>query len=756
MAEPEEGRVEDASMSQLVQAQCPGCRRLLRIPAEWATQVMRCKHCGIGLKGRSPAVPVNRPTPPPPSVPNAQPAAAAPVAPLALPARGTPAVPVAIPVAPPPTVAAPVVTEPAAAFAFDGGAEESAPVQRRRRRRQGSWTGPVIFLGVLGIATIGICLAWPKLRPILFLPDSSEDRKVASTNTPRDPGTRDRDGGTTQASGKRPSASGSGNPPASKSEPDGPKGGTPFPRRALIISVHNYLYANPVHSGAQGSGGHNMINLRERLAQDTIFHIPLNQIALLSDAAAEKDARSPMRPVIENTLTSFLRSSRPQDRILVFFIGRGVEMNGEPYLVPIEGELDNAATLIPLKWFYDQLAACKARQKVFVVDISRFSPTSGQERPDDGTMTKKFSEALQKPPAGVQVWSACSAEQHSYETDDAPEGAFLDAFFDRNVTVQGKIQRPNDPFQLDSLNERVNDYLGRELRQLKLEQVAFLAGAEAPNGVAFNASEPQPTMPPLAAVPDNKENAVLVKAVLDDIGTPPIKPSAEPQEITYASLPPFDKEVLKKYDDDGDKDAPLPKAVHKARVVLWAISRHGIPKSLANEAAAARGKKGKTLEVTLNVLENGERAPVPGQENKKKEEIFNNERDVAVIMGLLNDADEELDTVSAMRKDAPKRWQANYDFMRARLQAQIAFLYEYQSALGRMRKEFPERDAKIHGGWRLAASNNLQGDAKGKKLARDSRKLLEKIAKDHKGTPWEVLAKREKLTALGLDWQPTK
>jgi hypothetical protein len=51
---------------------------------------------------------------------------------------------------------------------------------------------------------------------------------------------------------------------------------------------------------------------------------------------------------------------------------------------------------------------------------------------------------------------------------------------------------------------------------------------------------------------------------------------------------------------------------------------------------------------------------------------------------------------------------------------------------------------------------NLQGDTTGKKLAKSSRKTLDQLAKDHAGTPWEVLAKREKLTALGLEWQPIR
>jgi hypothetical protein len=42
-----------------------------------------------------------------------------------------------------------------------------------------------------------------------------------------------------------------------------------------------------------------------------------------------------------------------------------------------------------------------------------------------------------------------------------------------------------------------------------------------------------------------------------------------------------------------------------------------------------------------------------------------------------------------------------------------------------------------------------------KDLASDARKLMTKLIQEHPGTPWEVLAKRERSTALGLVWQPT-
>ena len=34
----------------LVQAKCPGCRTVLRIPSEWVNKSVRCKECGIVVR----------------------------------------------------------------------------------------------------------------------------------------------------------------------------------------------------------------------------------------------------------------------------------------------------------------------------------------------------------------------------------------------------------------------------------------------------------------------------------------------------------------------------------------------------------------------------------------------------------------------------------------------------------------------------------------------------------------------------------
>src|SRR5205823_13530849 len=89
----------------------------------------------------------------------------------------------------------------------------------------------------------------------------------------------------------------------------------------------------------------------------------------------------------------------------------------------------------------------------------------GLERSNGGKMTAKTEEALKNPPAGVQVWSACSADQYSYEFDDYSElqghdikgGAFLSTFFNTLRDGVGGIPRPDDPLPIEPLAAKINE-----------------------------------------------------------------------------------------------------------------------------------------------------------------------------------------------------------------------------------------------------------------------------------------------------------
>ena len=67
-------------------------------------------------------------------------------------------------------------------------------------------------------------------------------------------------------------------------------------------------------------------------------------------------------------------------------------------------------------------------------------------------------------------------------------------------------------------------------------------------------------------------------------------------------------------------------------------------------------------------------------------------RDSTALATLLEDA-------ARVNAQIPDRLRA----YRARIETEIAYLYEYESMLGRMRKELPPRDPNVHGGWKLAA-----------------------------------------------------
>jgi hypothetical protein len=678
-------------MASVVQGKCPGCKTVLVIPAEWARQSVRCQHCGM-------VVTAQPSTPPPPRA---------------------------------------VTFAPSTASPWSDLQEEDAPRRRRRRSGNGWWIGPVVALCILGVAGGLIAANWSRLANLF----KGDDNKVIENGD----SSTEREGGV--GSTNRETSTGKGL----------------FPRRALIVSVHNYLYANPVSGGIPGnSRALNIASLRRKLTGSDPtnslgngLHVPANQIAHLSDEADRPEARPPTREAILTTLSDFLDSSRPQDHVLVFFIGHAVEIGDDAFLVPIEGELDNPATLIPLKDVYKKLAECKARQKVLVLDVCRFNPTQGLERPGSGPMGPKFDAALQAPPPGVQVWSSCIAGQRSYETENHPIGAFLEAVcsaLDKNLP--GTIQRQAVSLPLGKLNETVQQALAVELKPLKLEQTCRLTGQESPEGAGYDPKEAMPPTPTLARVTakgGNALNEAEIQKVLAEVGTPPVKVSRDGRPVTFDVLPPFPARTLEKYAADSPAEpSALRKAVRDARVVLYAIAGGGEPAELTADVAKVRAD----LKVNLSVLKDGYRAPA--NENQFKAQVLKDNQEVAVLLAGLEEALEELKKAGADRNNETKRWQANYDFVLARLEAQLAYLYEYQYWVGQLRKELPPRDPKLHGGWRLASAERLNGDKRGKDLAKDARKILDGLIERHPKTPWEVLAKREKLTALGLEWQPAK
>lgn len=674
---------------------------------------MRCKQCGRVFQ-----VPAGDPV--------AQPAGPAPTA--AVPARkaeppwwqqAQPAPVAAVPVAgPPPMRAIPVAAPSAPAYApYD----PDGPVgghRARHRRIRNSMRLVVAGFCLLVLAVAARKVDWPHLVSqvqVTLTPPPEEASATAARDDPPAPPIL------------RP-------PAGSPTRPRDVPSSADFPRRILAISVNNYLYANPINYGGQGwtRDGRTHV-IVDSLAR--YLHVHPNQTVLLSDGAPS--ARPPLKSVIENTVQDFLDTSRAQDRIVLLFVGHAIEIEDQPYLVPLEGELEDKEQLIPLAWLYDRLARCKARQKVLMLDVCRFDPTRGQERPDSGPMGEKLDAALKAPPAGVQVLSTCVAGQYSYEFDNGVIMGGVALHQIPRLTLMGRPeQRPEDALPLARLVEALGNLTRADVKVYqKAEQTVRLTGQEPGTGAAYDPKEPMPPtlvvkVPPL--LEGGTASEAEVKSILDQLDVPPPKKSREDAvRLRIESTPRFSAKALAPYRPD--MDTPLKQAVLKAVAVLRDPK---VSRAFPDEFPVPNGDEARFKQQIIDIQKSPDG---PG----RAQLVLSEALDHLTEAGKLRD------------EDASKRWQANYDYILARLLARIAYVHEHNYMLGQMRKELPPRDPTVHKGWRLASQEKLQSGKDARDLAKRAQDLLKRLAEEHPGTPWALLGKRERVTTLGLRWEPT-
>jgi hypothetical protein len=343
------------------------------------------------------------------------------------------------------------------------------------------------------------------------------------------------------------------------------------------------------------------------------------------------------------------------------------------------------------------------------------------------------------------------AGQYSYEGyvllrpgEVAHAGFFLDELFEAVGPNQKKkvhlgIAKPQDPLPLDAVMQGkdkapgVNRGTESEANEVyKEKQTPRLAGQET-GSVPYDPDEPMPAklaikMPPPPDGGEPADNKLVAEIIRQMEAIPPIKMRKEGGHALGAdALPVFSAKVMEEYRDD--PNSPLKPAVQKAIEVI-AKQSEVVQEEFRGQADNAGIKK----------------------------RIFEQQKVPAKILYDLGEALEELKKAGHDRaKESSKRWQANYDYVLARLLEKIAYVHEYDYTFGQIRKDqLPPRDPNVHSGWRLASQVKLQSGPEARKLASDAKKLLDQLAKDHKGTPWEILAKREAMTALGLQWQPTR
>lgn len=802
-------------MSQLVQARCPSCQSVLRIPAAWLNQTIRCSHCKAAFQAKAPAstplprpavpAPMSKPFAPPPASLRATPPpppaklAATPI--WTPPAQTPPAAP-----RPQPAAAAPASMGPAPFFV-----QPRSPLPRRK---SGFFSGMLLWTGVLLVAGALGFLAWPEISGLFSGKPADKDKVAAkdkdkdknavvvidpkkSEDPPADKTTKGDDKGSktdklvepkkTTDDKKEPKKDDTPkkddpkkdepkkdepkkiDEPKKKEEPkkidepkkkveepkkvdepkkttEEPKKKTPvivkgsggeFPRRALLVNVSNYLLFNPLFYGQDKDGkrpGGSTTAVANRLALPPM-NFPKSQVFELADGKPRGHGTT--KSVIEAAITDFLETSREQDRVLLLFTGHAMEIEGEGYLVPVDGNRKNADSLIKLSWVYERLKACKARQKVFILDVFRFPPARGEEIDGTGALTEAFAVQMEKVPAGVQVWSTCSKDQQSIELENG--SVFLQAFNQACKDAKVGIAQPDESIPVEDLLPLVNKTLKDRLG--KVEQVSLMVGKEEP-GKAYDKSEPlAETLTFKEAGSGDPTTRLTVQGILDEINLMPALRGNRPT-IPVSSVLPFIKK-LKEYEADyanlrelektimADKEKyPLRAAYFEAIEVLKECAKFPVKDYQAGPVTDALKKSIEALQKDVPAMLDFKLKSIKA----KLEELDETERD----------------------KETSKRWLANFDYVKTMVTAKIVFLNEYNYLLAGIRAErMPELEGAP--GWRVGSAKKLStSESYIKGLNKALPKAWDKIAKDHKDTPWAILANRESMTAMGLEWRAAK
>jgi len=156
-------------------------------------------------------------------------------------------------------------------------------------------------------------------------------------------------------------------------------------QRAILIAAEKYHRARHLRYTT---------NDVKQLARtlSTRGHFQPDNILEMTDTASNPRFR-PLRANIMTELPKWLKKAEAEDQVLVYFSVHGfIDKDRKLYLAPIDCDPANpAATGIEVRWLREQIARCRARFKLLVIDACH----AGSEKGDDestGVTAKELAE----------------------------------------------------------------------------------------------------------------------------------------------------------------------------------------------------------------------------------------------------------------------------------------------------------------------------------------------------------------------------
>ena len=185
-------------------------------------------------------------------------------------------------------------------------------------------------------------------------------------------------------------------------------------RWAFLVGINEYVNHPRLKYCRQ-----DCVALRDTLVKRGRFE-PGNIVMLTDDAPEKKD--QPTFGQIYARLPHVLEVAEKGDLAFVYLSGHGAQFEDEKgkhgYFIPLDGA--GRQTSIPLAWVNEQLEACKASQKVLILDACR------NDVVDATRETRSLAGSIVADTLGktfVTLFS-CDAGQRSSEYDRGPNGVF--------------------------------------------------------------------------------------------------------------------------------------------------------------------------------------------------------------------------------------------------------------------------------------------------------------------------------------------
>ncbi|MBD2089081.1 caspase family protein [Microcoleus sp. FACHB-1515] len=192
---------------------------------------------------------------------------------------------------------------------------------------------------------------------------------------------------------------------------------------AVAIGINQYEHFQPLHYAVRDAQAVQTFLKESQLPIDRAGQSERTRVVLLADSSpmVQQGNTYPNRANVEAAIDYIIRQAQASDYLWIFFSGYGVEVNGQDYLMPIEGDSVRVEeTGIAIAQLFFKLQAAATRNILVLLDINRSQSATTNARIGEQT-------AAIAAQTGIATILSCQPDQFSHETLALRHGLFTSA-----------------------------------------------------------------------------------------------------------------------------------------------------------------------------------------------------------------------------------------------------------------------------------------------------------------------------------------